>query len=76
MNKDILYPLFLIAICGMTFFCHLSARELWVTDEVRKHVAERSDLIHIVEPDDVARVIAYLASDEARLITANMVHLR
>jgi 3-oxoacyl-[acyl-carrier protein] reductase len=48
----------------------------WVTDEVRRHVAERSDLIHIVEPDDVARVIAYLASDEARFITGNIVHLR
>jgi NAD(P)-dependent dehydrogenase (short-subunit alcohol dehydrogenase family) len=39
-------------------------------------VAERSDLIHIVGPDDVARVIAYLASDEARLITGNILHLR
>jgi 3-oxoacyl-[acyl-carrier protein] reductase len=48
----------------------------WVTDEVRRQVADRSDLIHIVGPDDVARVIAYLASDEARLITGNIVHLR
>ena len=48
----------------------------WVTDEVRRVVAERSDLIHIVGPDEVARVIAYLVSDEARLITGNVVHLR
>jgi 3-oxoacyl-[acyl-carrier protein] reductase len=48
----------------------------WVTDEVRRHVEERSDLIHIVGPDEVARVIAYLVSDEARLITANVIHLR
>ncbi len=48
----------------------------WVSDEVRRHVAKRPDLIHIVEPDDVARVIAYLASDQAWLITGNVVHLR
>jgi 3-oxoacyl-[acyl-carrier protein] reductase len=48
----------------------------WVTDEVRRLVEERADLIHIASPDDVARVIAYLVSDEAHLITANRVHLR
>jgi 3-oxoacyl-[acyl-carrier protein] reductase len=39
-------------------------------------VEERQDLIHIAGPDDVARVIAYLVSDEARLITGNIVRLR
>jgi 3-oxoacyl-[acyl-carrier protein] reductase len=48
----------------------------WVTDDVRRHVEERVDLIHIATPDDVARVIVYLVSDDARLITANRVHLR
>ncbi len=48
----------------------------WVTEAVRKEVETRGDLIHIVGPDDVARVIAYLVSDAARLITANVVHLR
>ncbi len=48
----------------------------WVTAAVRNEVETRGDLIHIVGPDDVARVIAYLVSDEARLITANVVHLR
>jgi 3-oxoacyl-[acyl-carrier protein] reductase len=38
----------------------------WVTDDVRRLVDERPDLIHIASPDDVARVIAYLVSDEAR----------
>ena len=42
----------------------------------RRHVQERSDLIHIVQPDEVAGVIAYLASDQAALITANVIHLR
>lgn len=48
----------------------------WVTEDVRRHVHERPDLIHVAEPDAVARVIAYLASDEASLITANVIHLR
>lgn len=48
----------------------------WVNQEVRDHVAQSSDLIHIVGPDEVAAVIAFLSSDHARLITANIVHLR
>jgi 3-oxoacyl-[acyl-carrier protein] reductase len=48
----------------------------WVTDEVRRHVEERPDLIHIASSDGVARVIVYLVSEEARLITGNIVHLR
>ena len=48
----------------------------WVTDEVRRHVAEHADPMRIVGPEDVARVIAYLASDEARLVTGNVLRLR
>jgi 3-oxoacyl-[acyl-carrier protein] reductase len=48
----------------------------WVTDDVRRHVETRPDLIHIARPDDVASVIVYLVSDDARLITANRLHLR
>jgi len=48
----------------------------WVTDAVREHVRKTPDLIHIVGPDDVAEVIVFLCSDHARLITANVVHLR
>jgi 3-oxoacyl-[acyl-carrier protein] reductase len=48
----------------------------WVTEDVRRHVAERADLIHIATPDEVAEVIAFLVSDQARLITANRIHLR
>ena len=48
----------------------------WVTDEVRDEVNKTSALIHIVEPDDVAEIIAFLVSDHAWLITANIVHLR
>jgi 3-oxoacyl-[acyl-carrier protein] reductase len=48
----------------------------WVTEDVRRHVADRADLIHIASPEDVARVIAFLVSDDATLITGNRVHLR
>jgi 3-oxoacyl-[acyl-carrier protein] reductase len=47
-----------------------------VTDAVRKFVAASQDLFHVAGPEDVAEVIAFLASDHARLITANVVHLR
>jgi 3-oxoacyl-[acyl-carrier protein] reductase len=48
----------------------------WVTEEVRRHVAERPDLIHIAQPEEVAAAIVQLLSDDARLITANRLHLR
>ncbi len=48
----------------------------WVTADVRRQVEEHPHLIHVATPDEVARVVAFLVSDEARLITANVVHLR
>ena len=48
----------------------------WVTDAVRKEVRGRPDLLRIATPEEVAEVIVYLASDAARLITANRLHLR
>ena len=48
----------------------------WITDAVREHVAANPSLIHIASPGEVAEVIAYLASDAAALITANVITLR
>ena len=48
----------------------------WVNNAIREHVKRSSNLIHIVRPEDVADVIAFLSSDYARLIMANVVHLR
>jgi 3-oxoacyl-[acyl-carrier protein] reductase len=48
----------------------------WVTDALRKAVATSSTHFHVAAPEQVAEVIAYLASDEAALITANVITLR
>ncbi len=48
----------------------------WVTDQVRQAVVDSSTLIHVAQPEEVADVIAHLASDHARLITGNIIHLR
>jgi 3-oxoacyl-[acyl-carrier protein] reductase len=48
----------------------------WITEDVRRYVAGRPDLIHIAQPREVADIIAFLVSDEAQLITGNVVHLR
>jgi 3-oxoacyl-[acyl-carrier protein] reductase len=48
----------------------------WVTPQVVDAVRESKEHIHIASPDDVAAVITYLVSDHARLITANVLHLR
>jgi 3-oxoacyl-[acyl-carrier protein] reductase len=48
----------------------------WITDEVRNVVRGSNGLIHIATPDEVADIIVFLASDQARLITANIIRLR
>ncbi len=48
----------------------------WVTDSVREQVKRSSHLVHIAAPEEIAGVITFLCSEEARLITANRLHLR
>jgi len=48
----------------------------WVTDKVRAFVEGSSTHFHVAQPEEVAEVIVYLVSDAARLLTANVVHLR
>jgi len=48
----------------------------WVTDAVREFVAGSQLHVHVAQPEEVAEVIVYLCSDAARLITANVIHLR
>jgi 3-oxoacyl-[acyl-carrier protein] reductase len=48
----------------------------WVNDAVRELAANSSDHIHVAEPADVAAVIAWLCSDEARMVTGNVIQMR
>ena len=48
----------------------------WVTDDVRRLVAESTEHVHIAMPEEVAEVIAWLCTDTARLLTGNIVRLR
>jgi len=47
-----------------------------VTEEVRQFVDDSSDHFHVARPEEVAEVVAWLVSDEARLITANVIRMR
>src|ERR1700716_3562363 len=44
----------------------------WITPAVEEFVASSREHFHIAQPEEVAQVIAFLASDQARLITANV----
>jgi 3-oxoacyl-[acyl-carrier protein] reductase len=48
----------------------------WITPGVEDFVATSQLHFHIARPEEVAEVIAFLASDHARLITANVIQLR
>ncbi len=48
----------------------------WITDAVREFVASNPDHTHIATPDEVGTVIAWLCSDQARLVTGNVIRLR
>jgi len=48
----------------------------WITPDVEQLVEESPDLFRIASADEVANVIAFLVSDQAALITANVLRLR
>jgi 3-oxoacyl-[acyl-carrier protein] reductase len=48
----------------------------WVTPAVRDAVDRSDEMFHVASPEEVADVIAFLCSEQARLITANVIRLR
>jgi 3-oxoacyl-[acyl-carrier protein] reductase len=48
----------------------------WVSAEVEQMVAESDEHFHVATPEQVADVIVFLASDQAHLITGNILRLR
>ena len=48
----------------------------WVNDEVREFVTRSPDHFHVAVPHEVARVIAWLCTDDARMITGNVIRMR
>jgi 3-oxoacyl-[acyl-carrier protein] reductase len=48
----------------------------WVTEAMREIVAASQTLFHVAIPEQVAEVIAHLATDAATLITGNVITLR
>jgi 3-oxoacyl-[acyl-carrier protein] reductase len=48
----------------------------WITDEVRRFVADSPDHVHVADPSQVAEVIGWLCTDAANLVTGNILRLR
>jgi 3-oxoacyl-[acyl-carrier protein] reductase len=48
----------------------------WVNDEVRAGVAASTEHTHVATPEEVADVIAWVVSEEARLLNGSVVRLR
>jgi 3-oxoacyl-[acyl-carrier protein] reductase len=48
----------------------------WVTDGVREFVNGSADHTHVADPDEVAVVIGWLCTDDAKLVSGSVVRLR
>lgn len=48
----------------------------WVNDAVREFAAADDHHLHVADPDEVAGVIAWLCTDEARMVTGNVIRMR
>ncbi len=48
----------------------------WMTEEIKQELLPRFPMGHIGQPEDAARLIAFLASDEAAWITGQIIHSR
>lgn len=48
----------------------------WITDELRERLVRESPLGRVMQPDDAARLVLFLASGEAGCITGQVIHSR
>lgn len=48
----------------------------WVNQSVREFVAASDEHTHVATPDEVAALIAWLCTDDARLVSGNVIRLR
>ena len=46
----------------------------WMTDDIRKHLLPKFLMGRIGQPEDAARIIAFLASEDANWITGQVIH--
>ena len=46
----------------------------WMNDEIREHLLPKFPMGRIGLPEDAARIIAFLVSDEAKWITGQIIH--
>jgi 3-oxoacyl-[acyl-carrier protein] reductase len=46
----------------------------WMTQELKRELAAKSPIGRVGEPEDAARLVAFLAGDEARWITGQIIH--
>jgi 3-oxoacyl-[acyl-carrier protein] reductase len=48
----------------------------WMTEEIRRDLTQHAPMGRVGQPEDVARLIAFLVSDEAAWITGQVIHSR
>ena len=48
----------------------------WVTDDVRRFVAEDPRLLSVADPSEPAEIVAWLCSEAASRVTGNVIRLR
>lgn len=46
----------------------------WMNDEIREYLLPKFPMGRIGQPEDVARIVAFLASEEAKWITGQIIH--
>lgn len=48
----------------------------WMTEELRRELSQHAPMGRVGEPEDVARLIRFLASEDAGWVTGQVIHSR